>query len=221
MHRLIMLSSTYQMSSAADPSALAKDPQNDLLWRFDMRRLTAEEIRDSILAANGKLNLKQGGPGIYPTIPQAILAGQSQPGQGWGKNTPEEASRRSVYIHVKRSLAVPLISAFDGPDTDFSCSARFTTTQSTQAIMMLNGDMINEEAQVFAARLKRDAGPDPAKQVALALRLTLSRTPDAQEIDRGVDFMNRLKTKYNATEETALNQFALLVLNLNEFVYLD
>ncbi len=221
MHRTIMLSAAYQMSSAADAKALAKDPQNDLFWRFDMRRLTAEEIRDSILSINGKLNLAMGGPGIYPTIPDAILAGQSVPGKGWGKNSPEEASRRSVYIHVKRSLVVPLISAFDGPDTDFSCPARFTTTQSTQALLMLNSEMINEEARALAARLKKQAGDDPRKQVELALRLALSRTPDESEITRGVTFMQRMREKYAATPETALNQFSLLVLNLNEFAYLD
>ncbi|HSI36689.1 MAG: DUF1553 domain-containing protein, partial [Phycisphaerae bacterium] len=221
MHRLIMLSSTYQMSADADKNALAKDPLNNLLWRFDMRRLTAEEIRDSILALNGKLNLKMGGPGIFPTIPAAILAGQSRPGEGWGRNTPEEASRRSVYIHVKRSLVVPIITAFDGADTDFSCPSRFQTTQSTQALMMLNSDMINDEARALAARLKKQAGDDPRKQVEMALRLALSRTPEEQEISRGVDFIARLQAKHKASPETALNQFALLVLNLNEFVYVD
>src|SRR3954471_7351861 len=101
------------MSSTGTDSALANDPQNDLFGRFDMRRLTAEEIRDSILEVTGKLNLKMGGPSIYPRIPAATLAGQSVPGAGWGKSTAEEASRRSVYIHVKRSLVVPVLSAFD------------------------------------------------------------------------------------------------------------
>ena len=221
MHKLIMMSSAYQMSSAANEPAIAKDPQNDLFWRFDMRRLTAEEIRDSILEITGKLNLKMGGPSIYPTIPAAILAGQSVPGAGWGKSSPQEAARRSVYIHVKRSLAVPVLSAFDAADTDFSCPARFTTTQSTQALMMMNGDTMNEEAKSFAQRLKKEAGPATESQVRLALRLALSREPEADEIERGVTFMQKLKGKYNLTDEVALNQFALLVLNLNEFVYLD
>jgi hypothetical protein len=221
MHKLIMMSSAYRMSSEAAPEALAKDPMNDHFWRFDMRRLTAEEIRDTILMVTGKLNLKMGGPGIFPTIPQAILAGQSVPGAGWGKSTPEEASRRSVYIHVKRSLVFPLVSAFDGPDTDFSCPSRFVTTQSTQALMMLNSDLINEEAKAFAQRLKKEAGADAGKQVGLALRLALSREPAADEVERGVKFMAALRSKHGATADVALEQFALMVLNLNEFVYLD
>jgi hypothetical protein len=114
-----------------------------------------------------------------------------------------------------------MISAFDAADTDFSCPARFQTTQSTQALMMINSDMINDEARNFAARLKKEAGPDAESQVKLALRLALSREPAKDEITRGVTFIHRLKQKHSATEETALNQFALLVLNLNEFVYLD
>jgi len=79
MHKQIILSNTYQQSSRARDQALAKDPENDLLWRFDMRRLSAEEIRDSILAVNGQLNLKVGGPSVFPVIPKAVLAGQSRP----------------------------------------------------------------------------------------------------------------------------------------------
>jgi hypothetical protein len=221
IHKLIMMSNAYQMASTGNAAALAKDPQNDLFWRFDMRRLTAEEFRDSLLAVTGKLNLKMGGPGIYPQIPATILAGQSRPGEGWEKSSPEEASRRSVYIHVKRSLVVPIISAFDGPDTDFSCPARFTTTQATQSLMLLNSDMINDEAKAFAERLKKQGRASPEARVRLALRLALCRTPNDEEIERGVSFLQTLKTKYNVTDDLALQQFALLVLNLNEFVYLD
>src|SRR5205814_2867905 len=103
LHRLILTSNTYRMSSNANAKALAADPANDLFWRFDMRRLTGEEIRDSILAVSGNLNLKMFGPSVYPEIPPEVLAGQSVPGRGWGKSSPEEQARRSIYIHAKRS----------------------------------------------------------------------------------------------------------------------
>jgi hypothetical protein len=221
IHKLIMTSAAWQMSSAPNAAALAKDPQNDLLWRFDMRRLTAEEIRDTILAVNGSLNPKMGGPGVYPTIPDAIFQGQSVPGQGWGNSSPEEKNRRSVYIHIKRSLPLPALSAFDSADTDFSCPARFTTTQSTQALLMLNSDWINQEAKVFASRLRKETPNDPRAQITLALSLAVSRTPTSAEVDRALNFSQRLSEKHGATKELALEQFALLVLNLNEFVYLD
>ena len=90
LHKLIMLSSTYQMSSTGNHAALAKDPENDLLWRFDMRRLEAEEVRDSILAVNQSINMKMAGPSVYPEIPAEVLAGQSVPGSGWFVSSAEE-----------------------------------------------------------------------------------------------------------------------------------
>ncbi len=104
MHRLIMTSRAYQMSSEARDDAMAVDPNNDSFWRFDPRRLSAEEVRDSILAVNKSLNRQLYGPSIYPTLSKEVLAGQSRPGSGWGNSSEEERNRRSVYIHVKRSL---------------------------------------------------------------------------------------------------------------------
>ncbi|MEK6235283.1 MAG: DUF1549 and DUF1553 domain-containing protein, partial [Planctomycetales bacterium] len=129
MHKMIMLSNAYQMSSRANESALAKDPENDLFWRFNMRRLGAEEIRDSILSVNGSLNSKMFGPSVYPDIPQEVKAGQSKPGSGWGRSSAEEQARRTVYAHVKRSLILPIVAAFDGPELDSTCPVRFQTTQ--------------------------------------------------------------------------------------------
>jgi mono/diheme cytochrome c family protein len=222
LHKLIMLSSTYQMSSAADGQALAADPINDRLWRFEMRRLSAEEIRDSILAVNGSLNRgAMFGPSMYVTIPDEVLAGQSMPGAGWGKSTPAESSRRSIYIHAKRSLAVPLIASFDGPETDASCPARFVTTQPTQALGMLNSSFVNEQAEQFAEYLRNEAGDKPELQVALALRRLFQREPTPVEVSRGLQLLDALQTKHKLSPEAALKQFCLTAYNLNEFVYLD
>src|SRR3954453_9679448 len=158
LHRLIMASNAYRMSSREDPEALKKDPVNDLFWRFDMRRLGAEEIRDSILAVTGTLNLKMYGPGVYPAIPAEVMAGQSQPGKGWGQSSPEEQARRSVYVHVKRSLLVPILESFDVAETDRPSPVRFATTQPTQALAMLNGAFLNQQAELLAARLRGEGG---------------------------------------------------------------
>jgi mono/diheme cytochrome c family protein len=221
MHRLIMLSSAYQMSSRGSAAGLARDPQNDLFWRFDMRRLAAEEIRDSILAVNGRLNLKMGGPSIYTTISREVLAGQSMPGHGWGKSPPEEESRRSIYIHVKRSLITPILETFDFADTDSTCPVRFSTTQATQALGMLNGEFINGEAKAFAARVRKEGGPNPADQVRLAFHLATARKASAAEVERALRLMRRLESEERLSGEASLEQFCLLVLNLNEFMYLD
>ncbi|MBL9125304.1 MAG: DUF1553 domain-containing protein, partial [Planctomycetaceae bacterium] len=222
LHKLIMLSSTYQMSAQANAKALAADPNNDLLWRFDMRRLSAEEIRDSILAVNGTLNLDaMFGPSVFVTIPAEVLAGQSMPGAGWGQSSPAESSRRSIYIHVKRSLAVPLLASFDGPETDASCPARFVTTQPTQALGMLNSSFVNEHAARLADYLRERAGDDPAAQVALALQRLFQREPAPSEVERGVRLLQALQEQHRVTPELALVQFCVAAYNLNEFVYLD
>ncbi len=221
LHKLILLSSTYRMSSQANEQALRVDPANALFWRFPMRRLTAEEVRDSILSVSGRLNLKAGGPSIYPPIPKDVLAGQSVPGQGWRPSPREEASRRSVYVHVKRSLLVPILSAHDQADTDSSCPVRYTTTVPTQALGMLNGDFTYEQAAAFAQRLQREAPGDLEAQVRRAIRLTTARSPAVDEVQKDVAFVRELQAQAKLREADALKYYCLMALNTNEFVYLD
>jgi hypothetical protein len=221
MHRLIMLSNAYQMSSQGNEQGLAADPGNSLFWRFNMRRLSAEEVRDSVLAVSGRLNLKAGGPGVYPPIPKEVLAGQSVPGQGWGNSPPEEAARRSVYVHVKRSLLVPVLSNHDQADTDSSCPVRYTTTVPTQALGMLNGDFSQEQAAALAERLQRECPDDVAGQITLAVRLTTARRPLAAEVEQDVRFVGELKKQGRLSNSDALRHYCLLALNANEFIYLD
>ena len=221
LHRLILTSNAYRMSSHPNPKALAMDPANDHFWRHDMRRLSAEEIRDSILAVSGNLNLKMFGPGVYPEIPKEVLAGQSVPGRGWGKSTPEEQARRSIYIHVKRSLLYPILESFDVAEADRSTPVRFSTTQPTQALGMLNGDFLNKQAKLFADRLRREAGKDVGAQVRQALHFATARMPGEADIRRGVELIRDLQARDGASAEAALTAFCLVVLNLNEFVYLD
>jgi mono/diheme cytochrome c family protein len=225
MHRLILTSNAYRMASRTDAKATALgiklDQGNDLFWRFDMRRLTAEEIRDSILAVSGNLNLKMHGPGIYPPIPKDVLAGQSVPGRGWPVSSPEEAARRSVYVHVKRSLLLPILEAFDLAEPDRATPVRFSSTQPTQALSLLNGEFMNQQAKIFANRLKKEAGPDVNAQVRLALSLATSRQPSDADVRRGVGLIDALQKEDRVSADAALQSFCLVVLNLNEFIYLD
>ena len=221
LHKLIVMSNAYRQSSLSNDSGAKADPNNDLFWRFNPRRLSAEEVRDTVHATNGRLNLTMYGPGFYPTISAEVLAGQSVPGAGWGKSSPEEQARRAIYIHVKRSLITPLLSSFDFPETDGSCEARFITTQPGQSLAMLNGEFLNQQAAAFAERLRREAGDKVDSQVALALRLALSREPTPPETERGLRLIDRLISKHGQSRETALNNYCLFVLNLNEFVYVD
>jgi hypothetical protein len=221
LHRLILTSNAFRMSSQVDPAAAALDPENDLLSHFDMRRLTAEEIRDSILAVCGNLNLaKQDGPSVYPPIPAEVQAGQSKPGYGWPTSGSSDAAARSVFVHIKRSLAVPVLAAFDAPDPDAPCPVRFTTTQPTQALGMLNSEFLNAQAGVLAKQTMANVGSDPRTQVAFVLRRVLQRQTTQEEINRGVQFLATAQAADKASAEEALRQFCLLSLNLNEFVYL-
>lgn len=220
MHKLIMLSSTYQMSSTSSDRELAADPANNLYWRFNMRRLSSEELRDSVHAANGSLNLKMGGPSIYPIIPQEVLAGQSRPGAGWGNSSEQERARRAVYIFIKRSLVEPLMADFDFADVDSTCPVRFVTTQPTQALSLLNSEFMNRQAAVFAEFLKKEAGDNAAKQVELGLVRATQRRPTRTEIDRGLGLIESLKAD-GVPEDIALKYYCLTLFNLNEFLYLD
>ena len=221
LHRLIMLSSAYRMASTPSPKSLAKDPTNDLLSHFDMRRLDAEEVRDSILTVNGSINTTLYGPSVYPTIPAEVLAGQSRPGYGWPTSAAGEQARRSVYVHVKRSLGLPLLASFDMADTDATCPVRFATTQPTQALGLLNSAFINEQAQTFAAYLQNQAGPNESAQVTLALRRVMQREPTARETQRGLTFLQTLRHTHGQSDADALRAFCVIALNLNEFIYLD
>jgi hypothetical protein len=208
MHKLIMSSEAYRRASGGE------GPE-EFGARFAMRRLSAEEIRDSILWLTGSLNLEGGGPSVYPELPPEVLATASRPDEAWGESSPEEQNRRSVYVYVKRSLIEPVLGTFDLADTDSSTPVRFVTTVPTQALTMLNGAFVRRQAEALAARLRREAGADPTAQVRRALRLALQREPGDAEVLRGVELIRALPP------ERAPAGFCLMVLNLNEFIYVD
>ncbi len=221
LHKLILTSQAYRQSSTASAEALTKDPNNNWFSRFDMRRLSAEEIRDSVLAVNGRLNLKMYGPSIYPKLSSEVLASQSVPGSGWNNADPEGQSRRSIYIHIKRSLLVPMLANFDFPEPDSSCEARFITTQPGQALGMLNGDFLNGQSIELAKRLKEEAGATLEAQIDLAFRLALAREPRAEEKERCKRLVGSLKSEHHLSDDQALAYLSLFIFNLNEFVYID
>jgi hypothetical protein len=234
LHRMIVLSQTYQRSSAFDPGAAQLDPKGTLLWRWRQRRLEAEVVRDSILAVSGQLNFRMGGPGFYPTLPRAVLEGQSRPGEGWGESDVREQSRRSIYIFAKRCLAVPELELLDVPDNTSSCERRMVSTTGPQALTFLNGAFIQEQARHFASRLVAEAGQAPKDQVDRAFALAIGRPPRPEESRAAVDFLDKQERQVQAdavngnaraglepreARQKALEAFCLVILNINEFVY--
>jgi hypothetical protein len=186
-----------------------------------MRRLSAEELHDTVMMITGQFNPQMYGPSFYPVLSQEVLATQSRPGEGWGQSTAEERTRRSVYMFVKRSLLYPLLTAFDFPDVDTSCEARFITVQPVQALAMLNGDFANWAAGQLTERAGSQAGESPEQQLALTLELALNRPATDEEVAAGVALVSRLQQQYGLSRDQALAQWSLVVLNLSEFMYLD
>jgi hypothetical protein len=114
-----------------------------------------------------------------------------------------------------------MLSSFDAPDTDSSCSVRVSTTVPTQALGMLNSQFMTRQAEAFARRLEEERPKDTKAQVTLAIRLTTGRTPKADEVNGDVKFMVTLSAEEGIASEAALRHYCLMILNTNEFVYLD
>lgn len=219
MARLVLESSTYRMSNRFDEDASLKDPLNDLSWRRDLRRLSAEELRDSILAMSGQLNPELRGPGVYPPLPKAVLETASRPNEAWGRANEDQAGRRSLYVFLKRSLRHPFLEGFDQPDTDRPCSVRFATTVPTQSLMMMNSEFMDRQAARFASRLRAERPDDLRAQIERGLRLVLCRRPSAEETDAIVRLIDELQAEDGLDPSESLEAACVLMLNLNEFLH--
>jgi hypothetical protein len=227
IHRLIAMSRAYRTSSAHDGPGAEK--RLELFGRWRQRRQEAESVRDGMMAVSGQLSRIVGGPGVYPTLPKAVLATQSRPGLGWGKSTEEQASRRSIYVHAKRTLMLPELSLLDAADTNATCERRPASTTAPQALTLLNGEFTNEQARHFARRLVKEAGTEREKQVRLGFRLALARQPSEKELKRVLAFLTEQEKLVEAESPVpakdgairALESFCLVLLNTSEFAYLD
>ncbi len=209
MHRLIMLSGAYRLSSLTDARNVSKDPGNLYLWRMNRRRLDAENLRDAVLAVAGILNLKMGGRPVLPPLSEEERLGM------WDKDDwpesldPAEHNRRSVYVFAKRQFPYPMFKTFDAPDPATSCGRRAVTTVAPQALTLLNSDFMLQAARALAVRLE-GAGTSEEK-VARAWELAISRPPAPGERDQAIEMLTL----------AGPDEFGLMLFNLNEFVYID
>jgi len=228
LHKQILLSSTYRQSSRLDADVLRVDPENSLIARRSKRRIEAEVIRDSVLAVSGKLNPQPGGPGIKPRIRADLLTASQR--NKWPVVTREGPAewRRSVYIYVKRQLLMPMMELFDAPTTTSTCDRRAESVLPTQALIMMNDEFIEEQAGYFAERVLAEAGSVARDQAERALWLALSRPPSNSRLDDAVAFLAAQQESHQAAgrneadaRRQALRDLCHVLLNCNEFVYVD
>jgi hypothetical protein len=217
IHRMLLLSSTYRQSSRSPLEKLAaeKDSENKLLWKFNRRRLDAEELRDSMLAVAGRLNMKAGGPSVMVKIDAELIKDLKRP-QYWSPTRDRsEWDRRTIYMIYKRNLILPFMQVFDSPDTLLSCSRREQSTHAPQALELLNGQVSNEMAWALAQRLLKER-KTMSERVDLAWRLAMGRAPSAKE--------KALAAKYlsEGPEDSGVwKEFALGIFNMNPFLYVN
>jgi len=225
IHRLIMSSQTYQMSAAGDPDANAEDPTNRYLWHFPQRRLEAEVIRDIVLDAAGSLNTEMGGTPFFPPIPKSVWRSF---GKGKWVLTEEGPAvwRRSIYSYWKRGLRYPMFEVFDQPDPNITCERRNVSTVPTQALTLLNNPFLLGQARLFAQRVAEAHGPGDGDRVTGAYEIALSHAPSDRDLEANLAFLDERRNEHAARGSDDAGRDALVdlcnvILNLNEFVYLN
>ena len=227
LHRLILMSHAYRMSSHTDNrAALAVDESNEWLWHQNLRRVESEVIRDSMLSISGQLNTRRGGPSVFATLPKEVHTTQDSAGKGWSDSSPEEQNRRSLYLFVKRALKMPFLETFDFANCTSPMGVRPVTTIAPQALMALNDPFVHAQADALAERLIHEVGEAMEAQIRRGFRLALQRDPTREERIAAqhllTDQSQRARVEGSKdSANVALKSFCLSLLNLNEFLYAD
>ncbi|MBK8000843.1 MAG: DUF1549 domain-containing protein [Verrucomicrobia bacterium] len=200
LHRLVVTSATYRQAS--------RDP----------RRLSAEQLRDALLAVSGLLTNKAGGPPVWPDLPPenlqanpAFLDDNAEKTKGWYPSPKPEQNVRSVYLVQKRTVRVPFMETFDLPENSASCARRNESTVAPQALSLLNSPLAVEAARSFSQRVVAEAGESPQRQIERAFQLALQRRPAKAELEACL----------RMASQRSLTEVCRALLNLNEFVYVD
>ena len=215
MHRAMMLSSTYQMATDSDSKNTAADPENQLFSRFNRQRLDIEEIRDSMLAIDGSLDLT-----MHGTLQKGFGTDKENSSDRLSMN-PELIRRRTVYIPLRRANLPTLLNLFDFGDATTVNGRRSMTNVAPQALFMMNSDFVSERAKNIAKSVLDDQKLDNRARIEQIYVRTLDRKPAADEIDGAFTFMDRLKQKFNRGELEVWQSFCHVLLTSNEFIYLE
>ena len=222
MHRLIMGSASYQQASDFNAIADRQDPTARLLWRFNRRRLSAEEIRDAMLLVSGELDPSMGGPHPFPAV---TTWGFSQHAPYYGVYPTR---RRSVYLMQQRLKRHPFLALFDGADPNVSTARRQLTTVPTQSLFLMNNEFVHQRATVIAERLlESDVGTD-TDRVKWVFMKAFGRPNTDSELSESIEFLTAYRTALaeasmpeRARESAAWSGFARTILTRNEFLFVD
>lgn len=221
MHKMIMLSSAYQMSSSDNSAGMAKDPNNDLLWKFNRRRLSAEELRDAMLAVSSAMDWTVGGEHPFP------------PENEWRYTQHRpfvmtyDTRQRSLYMMQQRIKKHPFLEIFDGADSNAATGERSLTTTPLQALFLMNDPLAHEAADKLAVRVGM-AYPDARDRIDYAFRLAYGRPVTKDELRNSQEYLDQCLSNLRQTDtpldqqpRAALASLARVLMSSNEFLYLD
>ena len=217
MHRLMMLSRTYQQSPVGrqDAEASEIDPENRLLWRANRRRMEAEALRDSLLAVSGTLDSAMGGK----TVPHKNFTNLNA--MAYSRDPVlYQSGIRSVYLPVLRSALYEVFAAFDFASPSTSNGRRGATMVAPQALFMMNSDLVDEASVRFAERLQSEASDSDSAKIRLAHRIAYSRLPEADEAARWIDFLDRYAS-VAGDRAAAWQGLCRVLLSASEFLYIQ
>ncbi|MEC8511218.1 MAG: PSD1 and planctomycete cytochrome C domain-containing protein [Planctomycetota bacterium] len=218
--RQMVLSRTYRQGRSVDPALRDQDPDNVLVGRRELRRLSGEAIRDAMLVASGRLVARPFGPPVEPPQPPGVFA-FTQTKKSWRSPAGEGRYRRSLYTRIWRSSPYPFFGTFDAPGRDASCVRRTTSRTPLQALALVNDPQVMELARELVARLDREVGPDgdvpDGERIVAAFGWALQRSPSNQELDLLVDFIRSVRDRDG--KRAAWVGFARALFNMGEFTH--
>jgi hypothetical protein len=221
LHRLMLLSRAYQLASGDDAANDKTDPKNAYLWRFDRRRLEAEEIRDAMLAVSGQLDPTPGGAHPFPPMHQWTYSQHKQFFAVYDTN------KRSLYLMQQRLKKHPLLELFDPADPNASTGVRNASITALQALALMNNEFVNNQADQFAVRVGMAYADNPAR-VQYAYKLALGRPATPAEVTEGVRYLHKAQLALKdsgVTDErrprTALASYLHALLASDEFFFVD
>jgi hypothetical protein len=218
LHRLLLLSSTYQMASRSDRPSEQLDPRNQLLHRMPVRRLEAEAIRDALLAVSGRLNPTFYGPGVLPYL-TPFMEGRGRPA---ASGPLDGDGRRSIYLSVRRNFLTPMFLAFDYPIPFTTIGRRSVSNVPSQALTLMNNPFVVQQAERWAKRVLAEPHQGAAQRITAMDEGGFGRPPTGAELAQALRFLEEQGQEYGRVEDPrAWADLAHVLINVKDFIFID